>query len=109
MIPRSVAFLLFGGTMVLGSSVASSQDYPNKVIRILTSTPGSTNDVVARVIAQGLTGRLRQPAIVENRAGQPRGQTRFSTFRKAESDPQGRFLDVWRAQNGDRFLVQPGR
>ncbi len=67
MIQRSVAFLLFGGMMVLGSGMASSQDYPNKVIRILTSTPGSTNDVVARVIAQGLTGRLRQPAIVENR------------------------------------------
>ena len=69
MIPRSVTLLLFGGMMVLGSSVATSQDYPNKIIRILTSTPGSTNDLVARMIAQGLTGSLRQPAIVENRGG----------------------------------------
>ncbi|OGA45695.1 MAG: hypothetical protein A3F74_12735 [Betaproteobacteria bacterium RIFCSPLOWO2_12_FULL_62_58] len=67
MIACSVVFLLFGGMMVLGSNVATSQDYPTKVIRILTSAPGSTNDVVARMIAQGLTGSLRQPAIVENR------------------------------------------
>ena len=65
--PRSVALLLFGGMTVLGSSAAMSQDYPTKVVRILTSAPGSTNDIVARMIAQGLTGRLRQPAIVENR------------------------------------------
>ena len=67
MIRRFVAAVLFGGMMVLGSGVASGQEYPNKVIRIYTSAPGSTNDIVARMIAQGLTVSLKQPAIVENR------------------------------------------
>ena len=66
---RSVAFLLLGGTVVLSSGVASGQDYPTKVVRILTSTPGSTNDIVARMIAQGLTGSLGKQVIVENRGG----------------------------------------
>ena len=53
--------------MVLGAGVASSQNFPNKPIRIVTSEAGGGNDVQARLIAQGLTGALGEQVIVENR------------------------------------------
>src|SRR3979411_2655209 len=47
-----------------------AQAYPNKLIRIiLPYTAGSPNDVIARFIAPVLSVRLRQPVIIENRAG----------------------------------------
>ena len=57
--------LLAAATLVAGPALG--QDYPSKVVRILTSAPGSTNDIVARMIAQGLTASLKQPVIVDNR------------------------------------------
>ncbi len=48
---------------------AYAQNYPNKLIRIVTSSPGSTDDWGARLIAQEMTKSLGQPVIVENRGG----------------------------------------
>jgi len=53
--------------IVLGAGVVYGQSYPNKPVRIVTSQPGSGNDLVSRVIAQGLTGGLGQQVIVDNR------------------------------------------
>ena len=54
--------LLIGGTLW-------AQDYPTKVIRIITSGIGGGNDFTARQIAQGITGPLGQPVVVDNRGG----------------------------------------
>jgi tripartite-type tricarboxylate transporter receptor subunit TctC len=81
MIRRSVVSVLVGGMMALGSCPAMGQDYPSKVIRIYTSAPASTNDIVARMLAQGLTASLKQPAIVENR-----GTLAAELAARAESD-----------------------
>src|SRR3990172_7129359 len=60
---------------LLSADVTSSQDFPNKPIRIVTSAPGGGTDVVARLIAQGLTGPLGQQVIVDNRgSGQITGE-----------------------------------
>ncbi len=48
---------------------AQDQPYPNRYIRILTSEAGSTNDIVARIIARYLPEKLGQPVVVENRGG----------------------------------------
>jgi len=56
-------------TMVLGAGAAYGQNYPNKLIRIVTSSPGSNNDWGARLIAQEITKTLGQSVIVENRGG----------------------------------------
>ena len=53
--------------MVLAAGIASGQDYPNKPIRMLTQAVGSTNDYIARIMAQGLIDRLGQQIIVDNR------------------------------------------
>ncbi len=46
---------------------AGAQRFPTKPIRIVTSQPGSGNDLVSRIVAEGLTGRLGSPVIVDNR------------------------------------------
>lgn len=46
---------------------AGAQQFPTKPIRIVTSQPGSGNDLVSRIVAEGLTGRLASPVIVDNR------------------------------------------
>jgi len=46
---------------------AAAQDFPTRPVRIVTSSVGGTTDLVARVIAQGLTASLGQQVIVDNR------------------------------------------
>ncbi|HTE15057.1 MAG TPA: tripartite tricarboxylate transporter substrate-binding protein [Burkholderiales bacterium] len=53
------------GLLCLGS--ASAQSYPSKVVRIVTTAPGSGTELVARIVARGLTASLGQQVIVDNR------------------------------------------
>ena len=49
---------------------ASAQTYPSAPVRIISPyPPGGGTDILARAIAQKLTERSGQPAIVDNRAG----------------------------------------
>ena len=49
---------------------ATSQDYPNKAIRIIVPyPPGGASDVVARLIGQKMGETWKQQVIIENRAG----------------------------------------
>jgi tripartite-type tricarboxylate transporter receptor subunit TctC len=49
---------------------AFGQDYPAKQVRVvLPFPPGGGSDLIARVVAQKLTGTLGQPVVVDNRAG----------------------------------------
>lgn len=59
----SVAAMLFCGPMVF------AQNYPGKLVRIVTSSPGNLSDTMARIVAQQLTKSLGQQVIVENRPG----------------------------------------
>jgi len=49
------------------AAVAQAQGYPSKPVRFVTSEPGGGNDIVARVLAEGLTASLGQRVIVDNR------------------------------------------
>ena len=47
-----------------------AETFPSKPITIVVPTsPGGANDAMARIIAQGLSQKLGQSVIVENRAG----------------------------------------
>jgi tripartite-type tricarboxylate transporter receptor subunit TctC len=52
------------------AGLASAQNYPNHLIRIIAPfAPGGGTDFIARVAAQKLTESLGQPVIVDNRPG----------------------------------------
>ena len=48
-------------------AAVQAQSYPAKPVRFVTSEPGGGNDIVARVLAEGLTTSLGQRVIVDNR------------------------------------------
>jgi tripartite-type tricarboxylate transporter receptor subunit TctC len=53
-----------------GLKAARAEVYPqNKITMIVAFAPGGFADTMARLVAQGLSDRLRQSVIVENRAG----------------------------------------
>jgi tripartite-type tricarboxylate transporter receptor subunit TctC len=71
-IPRRRFLHLAAGATVLPavSRVARAQIYPTKPVRIIVGfTPGSSIDIVARLMGQWLSERLGQPFIIENRPG----------------------------------------
>ena len=68
LLPNIVAATFSLTMLVLGAGVASGQDYPNKPVRIVTSSAGGSSDFTARLVAQGISGPLGQQVIVDNRA-----------------------------------------
>ncbi len=69
------SFLALISTLLFfASGAASAQnaaaDFPNRPIRIIVCVPaGGGVDTVTRIVADGLSRRLGQPVVVENRAG----------------------------------------
>ncbi len=63
---------IFGAAfaMFATSSVALSQDYPNRPVKLQVAfAPGGPADVIARIIGQKLSERWKQSVVVENRGG----------------------------------------
>lgn len=64
---RLIPGILTIGLMALGAG-AQAQSYPEKPIRVLTTTSGGPNDLASRLIADGVLASLGQRMVVENRA-----------------------------------------
>ena len=60
---------LFAACLVALSAVAQSQPYPSKPVRIIVSTVPGPLDAFARIICDKVSASIRQPLVVENRAG----------------------------------------
>jgi tripartite-type tricarboxylate transporter receptor subunit TctC len=56
-------------SVLLAAVPAHPQNFPVKPIRMLTGEIGGASDIIARLIAQGLSGRLGQQVVVDNRVG----------------------------------------
>src|SRR5262245_32767365 len=60
---------IFGGLLAAGT-VVSHDKYPSKQITIVvTQAPGGANDTIARIWAAKLSENIKQPVIIDNRAG----------------------------------------
>lgn len=64
------AALSAAGVPLMAPGVARAQDYPTRPLRMVVPFgPGTTTDIVTRVIAEGMARPLGQSVVVENRAG----------------------------------------
>ena len=62
--------VLFFAALCATALEASAQQYPTKPVHMVVSfTPGSSTDIVGRIVAQRLSEMWSQPVVVENRAG----------------------------------------
>lgn len=73
MLFRSLVTCLTGLTVLFGSLAVQAQgSYPNKPVRfIVPFPPGQATDIVARMVADGLTKLWGQQVFVENKPGIP--------------------------------------
>jgi len=85
---RYFAAALTAVCSLLGTGAVQAQaDYPNKPIRLIVPfSPGGPTDVLARVVGERMTDRLKVPVIVENRAG---ASSIIATEAVAKSAPDG--------------------
>lgn len=62
----AIGFMAFA----LAPAIAAAQSYPSKIVRIVVAqAPGSSADVVARILAKKLNEHWNNPVIVENKPG----------------------------------------
>jgi len=64
---RGAAYMVATAVAAFAAGTASSQEYPGKPIRIVTSPAGGGNDFPARLIARAISGPLGQQVVVDNR------------------------------------------
>jgi len=85
--------LVAGGlTLPAASRMARAQAYPSKPLRWIIGFPaGGGADTVARIVEPGLTKRLGQPVIIENRPG---ASTNIAVQAVVNSPPDGYTL-MW--------------
>jgi tripartite-type tricarboxylate transporter receptor subunit TctC len=66
---RLLIILAFGASPLGVSAAQAESSYPNRPVRLVTGSPGSTSDIVARFVAQKLTERWGRTVVVDNRPG----------------------------------------
>lgn len=88
--------------LILGIGSAIAQSYPNKPIRFLVGFPaGSSNDMVARVVAAQVSKKLGQVVVVENRIG-ANGMLAAAELARAQPDGYTVFIS-----NSSTITVNP--
>ena len=83
---RALLGLAGAGTVLSALPLAHAQSWPNRPLRlILTAPPGSSIDVLGRIVADRLRDRLGQPVVPDNRA-QAGGTVGTEAIAHAEKD-----------------------
>lgn len=80
------AFCVAAAAIALWSACAQAESYPNRPIKIIvSSSPGSFPDIVARTLGAQMSERLGQPVLVDDRTGAA-GQLATDLVAKAPPD-----------------------
>jgi len=95
--------LLTGLSVLLLPAVAAAQDFPNKSIRLIVPFPaGGPNDIIARVVGQRMSELMKQPVVIDNRAGQAGV---LGTDAVAKANPDGYTIGIVSAS---ALAINPG-
>jgi tripartite-type tricarboxylate transporter receptor subunit TctC len=99
--PKLFAALACAGLVALAGP-ARAQTFPDRPIKIIAPfTPGSPNDVVARLIAPLMASKLGQSVVIENRPG---GGTAIGVKTAMTAEPDGYTLLV---SNSPTHFIAP--
>lgn len=83
---------LFAAVLACASSAPHAQEWPKGPVRVIVPFgPGSTPDLLARVIAERLGTRLGKPMVVENKAG---AAGNIGTDALVKSAPDGQTIGI---------------
>jgi tripartite-type tricarboxylate transporter receptor subunit TctC len=104
--PRRHILRLAAGaaTLPIVTRIAAAETYPTRPVTIIVPfAPGALNDIVARLLSNGMGASLGQPAIVENVAG---ADGTIATNRVDRATPDGYTLLVgnWNTQVANRLI-----
>lgn len=89
MIPSHRIATAAAAAFIIAAAPAAAQTYPSKPVRLVTQAVGGGIDFTARLLAHGLTDRLGQQIIVDNRGG-----TNVAPQTVAKANPDGYTLLV---------------
>jgi tripartite-type tricarboxylate transporter receptor subunit TctC len=88
---------LIAATALFAAGVAQAQNYPTRVVKIVSGFPAGTSaDIMARIYAQKLSEKLGQQFIVENRTG---ASGNLAADAVARAEPDGYTLLLGTAAN----------
>ena len=94
-------WLIFALALLLSGPAASDDAYPLRPVHLIApAAPGGSFDILARILAQGLSERWRYNVIVENRPG---GGGNIGALAVSRAEPDGYTLLVW----NDSLLINP--
>jgi tripartite-type tricarboxylate transporter receptor subunit TctC len=85
--------------------IARAQAYPSRPVRIIVGYPaGGASDILARLMAQSLSERLRQPFVIDNRPG---AGSNIGTEAVVKSPPDGYTLLLVGTANVTTMVLSP--
>ena len=97
MLNISRCFSILFTCLAIIAGAASAADYPTKPIKLIVAwSPGGTTDILARIIAQGLSEKLGETVLVENKPG---GGNNIGTEYVIRSAPDGYTLNMTNPAN----------
>lgn len=104
--PRRHILRLAIGTAALPAftRIAAAETYPARPVTLIVPfAPGALNDIVARLLSNGMSASLGQPLVVENVAG---ADGTIATNRVVRAPPDGYTLIVgnWNTQVANRLI-----
>jgi tripartite-type tricarboxylate transporter receptor subunit TctC len=104
--PRRHILRLAAGATALPAltRIASADTFPSRPVTVIVPfAPGALNDIVARLLSNGMSASLGQPVVVENVAG---ADGTIATNRVVRATPDGYTIMVgnWNTQVANRLI-----